>query len=336
MPNLKLALRILVAAAILIVLFQIVPFSDVVNGMAKANSWWVGAGFAIMIVERIVAAGRLKILTDRLQMPFSVLGLCEISAIASFYSLFLPGDLAGGGVRWYHMSKPSGQGAQAFAALLFERLIDTLILVLFGLIFWVWDDPPFGAPLLDISLFVILGGLVFAMAAVLSPRTSKLSEKAIALIPFTRVRKFMSEKTRKVLVSVQTFRGLSNSAMAGLVVLSVLRHLLSILIILCFAQALAIAVGFSTIGWIRSFMNIITMLPIAFAGLGVREASFSLLLEPYGVAAASAIALSLFTFFTHVFLAVIGGLLQLRRVILPGRIPALDGSTPTADSSTKT
>jgi uncharacterized membrane protein YbhN (UPF0104 family) len=66
-------------------------------------------------------------------------------------------------------------------------------------------------------------------------------------------------------------------------------------------------------------MNIITMAPIAFAGLGVREASFVILMEPYGIPVSQAIALSLFGFIAHLVLALTGGLSELKGTILPDR-----------------
>lgn len=74
-----------------------------------ADGWWVAAAFVVMFFERLVAARRIKILTDRLQMPLSALRIFNIKGVSTFYSLFLPGDLTGGAARWYRMSQPTGQ-----------------------------------------------------------------------------------------------------------------------------------------------------------------------------------------------------------------------------------
>ena len=329
-------LRIIVAAALLYLLFRFIPISEVMKVMVLADGWWVAAAFVILIFERLTAAWRMKLLTDQLAMPLSVFKLWEISTVSVFYTTFLPGDIAGGAIRWYRMSKPLGQRAQAFAALAFERLIDTIILILFGLVFWIWDDPPFGTWLLYFVLITFLVALVLVMAVSLSPRTSRVFETIIGLIPWKGFRQFTSEKIEKVLVSVRTFRQLSFTKITALVMLSALRHLLSILIIICFAQALAMSIGFPTIGWIRSLMNIITMLPIAFAGLGVREASFTILMEPYGIPGSQAVALGLFMFIVHIVLAIIGGLLELRGMFMPQQQQDMESVPPATDDSSTT
>jgi len=313
------SLKVLVAIALLYLLFRFIPMRDVIEVMALANGGWVTAAFIVLVFERLSAAWRTKLLTDRLEMSLSVLKLWEINTISIFYSTFLPGDLAGGAVRWYRMSSPSGLRAQAFAALVVERLIDTIILVLFGLIFWFWDTPPFATPYLNLGLIGLFGGLMIGMVLSMSPRTSMVILWFIDRIPLKGFERSLSEKTEKVLESVRAFRALSFSGWISVVMLSASRHVLAIVMMFCFAQALGMIVDFSTIGWIRSLMNIVIMLPISFAGLGVREASYAVLLEPYGIPGSQAVALSLFAFVVHLALAVVGGLLEIRTLFAPPR-----------------
>ena len=58
------------------------------------------------------------------------------------------------------------------------------------------------------------------------------------------------------------------------------------------------------------------------AGLGVREGGLMLALEPYGVAGANAVALSLLVFAIGLLVGAIGGALELRRHLSPMRGPA--------------
>jgi glycosyltransferase 2 family protein len=313
-PLLIWGLRFLVAALLLYLLFRFIPFADVIQVLAQADPFWVAAAFVVLVLERLSVAWRMKLLADQLQMRLSTRTIFEINMSSVFYTTFLPGDLAGGAVRWYRMSQPNGRRAEAFAALVFERLIDTIVLLASGLLFWLWDRPPFATDLLNFLLVGLLGALSIGMVASLSPALSPLLARVIACIPGRRLRTVLHEKTEKVLVSVREFRRLSVPAVSGVILLSMLRHVLSILIFVCFAHALAVTIGFATIGWIRSLLNIITMLPVAFAGLGVREATFVILLEPYGVPGSQALALALTAFIVHIVLALAGGLLELKRL----------------------
>lgn len=310
-------IRVGVAIGLLFLVFQFVPIADVARALAHANGWWIGAGFALVFVERIVAASRIWTLTNRLGIPISVSKHWEISAAATFYTTFLPGDLAGGVVRWHKIAKPGAQRAQAFASLVYERLIDTIILLLFGIVFWIWDDPPFGGLLLDLVSVSMLLVLIGISAMGLSPRAPAVFAWLVRWIPGQRIPAILEEKGGKVLASISAFRELPGADIVKILVLSVLRHALSIAFLICFANSIQVDIGFATLAWIRSLSNIITMLPIAFAGLGVREGSFAILLEPYGVAAANAVSLSLLSFSTHMLMALIGGLLELKNTFSP-------------------
>ena len=74
------------------------------------------------------------------------------------------------------------------------------------------------------------------------------------------------------------------------------------------------------IGWVRSVVLLIGMLPVALAGFGVREGSLIAALQPYGVTAAQAVALSFLLFGRDLLSAAVGGLAEARSFLRrPGR-----------------
>ncbi|HKT61675.1 MAG TPA: hypothetical protein VJQ46_16580, partial [Gemmatimonadales bacterium] len=78
------------------------------------------------------------------------------------------------------------------------------------------------------------------------------------------------------------------------------------------AQALGSPVGLAEITWARACYTLVLLLPITFAGLGAREGVLILLLQPYGVTGADAVALSFIQLGGTLILAVLGGLYELR------------------------
>ena len=308
----KWLLRLGVAVGLLALVFRYVPFQDVARTLAASDPLWLLAAVGAVVFERLMIAHRIKMLTDRVAMKHTVWGLFEINAISTFYGTFLPGDLAGGAVRWYKMAKPTGQNAQALAAIVFERLIDTLALVLIGLLFWFLESPPFETATINIILLLTLGGLVFGTVFIVSPRASYVVRAVLAKLPNYKIRAVIEEKSEKVLSSVREFRQFSPHEFLTLIVLTVARHIFSIAILVFFAKSIAMDLGFMTLGWMRSIMNIIMMLPISFAGLGVKEGGFVILMAPYGIPGSQAVALSLLTFIAHMIFALIGGAFELK------------------------
>ena len=82
------------------------------------------------------------------------------------------------------------------------------------------------------------------------------------------------------------------------------------------AAALGLELSYLTIGWTRSAAILVAILPVSLAGLGLREGAFVLLLAPYGIAPADALAYSLLAFTTTVLaIGLIGGVVEAFRLL---------------------
>ncbi len=121
-------MRLGVGLGILYYIFTFIPFGEVVATISSAKGTFVAMALTVLILERFTAALRVKILTDRVGMALPLLTIWEINTISSFYATFLPGELAGGAVRWYKLSRPGGKRAEALAVITFERLVGTIAL----------------------------------------------------------------------------------------------------------------------------------------------------------------------------------------------------------------
>jgi hypothetical protein len=85
------------------------------------------------------------------------------------------------------------------------------------------------------------------------------------------------------------------------------------------AQSVDLPLGVFDLGWIRSAVTTLGMLPLTLSGLGVREGAMIALLAGYGVTPVAAVVFSLLLFVRAVVVALAGGLLVAVDV-LAGRI----------------
>ena len=93
-------------------------------------------------------------------------------------------------------------------------------------------------------------------------------------------------------MSITQYHNLSKSELIYIFGLSLIAQFLGIFVMFLLALSIGLNLSFLDLGWIRSFIVIITMLPISFSGIGVREASLIVLLQPYSVSSSDAVALS--------------------------------------------
>jgi len=74
---------------------------------------------------------------------------------------------------------------------------------------------------------------------------------------------------------------------------------------------LGMSVSFAAMGWVRSVVVLITVLPISIGGLGVREGALVFTLQAYGVASHEALALAILIFATTILApGLLGGILE--------------------------
>src|SRR3569833_798143 len=105
------------------------------------------ASYLLIPIMGYIDANRTKMMTDLQDMTLSVAAIVRINFITSFYSLFLPGYLAGGVIRWHRLARHESKPAQAQAIVLFGRVISTLVSVALGFTCWALDGRARGVPL---------------------------------------------------------------------------------------------------------------------------------------------------------------------------------------------
>ena len=222
--------------------------------------------------------------------------IAEINLVTFFYGLFLPGDLAGGAVRWRRLTRAGGKGADTLVSLVYGRLVFTFVLVAVGLAFLALENPR----ALIQAQGVILGTiLLFLIAIYVVGSLYRTNQLARDLNLWTWLAKLFEAANR--------FHTMPLKSLSLVVAISVVENLVGILSVYWLAQALALPVTFVQIAWIRSLLMIVTLIPVSVSGLGVREGGLVVMLAPYAVPQAGAVALSFLLLGKNVFMAFIGG-----------------------------
>ena len=95
-----------------------------------------------------------------------------------------------------------------------------------------------------------------------------------------------------------------------MLLLSIAHEILGTGVMWAFAQALGLELEFATIAWMRVAVQLVLILPLSIAGLGVREFTLVGLTTAYGIAPAAAVAWSLVIFAGAVAAALLGGAIE--------------------------
>jgi uncharacterized protein (TIRG00374 family) len=304
------ALRFLITVALLYAVLRQIPLGEVSAAIAGASPGFVLLGLACGLLLGIPEAIKLKLLLARQGMTMTAWEIFAVNMAAKFYGLFLPSSLAGGVMRLYRFAHAERKWGEVLASVAFNRLIDTAVLAGLGLGFWAIGKPSGVSWMGGLVLAAVLAASLATHALVSHPSLSRrIGARCTGLLG--RLPPAAQETCERLVTTMaqgyQASRGLTGTVAA----LSVVVQLGGMFAFFCFARALDIQLSIVHIGWIRSVVVLLVMLPVSFAGLGVREGSLLLLLPGYGVSEPDAVALSLLLFAVTVVIKLLGGAAEL-------------------------
>ena len=290
-------LRYAVAAILLVWLFSRFPLSQVGAVLGRAPLPTLLLGAAAAVAAQVIASVRLSVVARHHGFAVSAVEACRINFAAAFYGLTVPaGNLAGGAVRIYRLGG-GGRPMPALAAVFADRVHATYGTLLAGSIFWI-ADPVAAPPVLGAALLAITAGMpvVYLLLRKGSPLAARLPEK------------WSRALGREATVAP--------AETAGIVALSMAAQLFGLGAVVAAASAVGLDVSPLTLGWVRTAVMVLVMLPITIAGFGVREGALVAVLAQYGVPGEEAVAFSLLMFAIATLPnGALGGLLEAWRLV---------------------
>jgi len=312
--------KLAVAGGLLYYVFRVVPFAEVLHSLRSAQPGKVAAGLALLFVARLIAAVRMKALTDKQGLSFSLSEIFEIGTTATFYGLVLPGTLSGGLIRWYKLAR-QGEPMRALASLTWDRLADATSVAVIGVVCWFLTAPsaPRAAvgPALLAGCLALVGLYLAGFSPVVGGWVFPRVERAARLLKS----EWVSSRIAKVADAGRRYHEQADGMPYRVAAWSLASQLTGAAAFLCWSRSLGSSVGFAELSWARSCYLLTVLLPITFAGLGAREGILILLLRPYGVSGAEAVALSFLQLTGTLTMATLGGLFELRRLWPMRRAP---------------
>lgn len=205
-----------------------------------------------------------------------------IQAISGLLGTFLPGGIAGGGVSWYLFSRQSGMRAQVGATLVLINLVNLIMLVPFTML-GLYLEPKLVSFHLHyfILIFVLFTAgflLLFTWRAYML-WAERLSKSMLRLTGLKRFIVNIDNLWRSV-EQVYSFRK-SYIWMAFL--WAFLIQLSNVFYFAMIAHFLDLQISTWVFFWLSAAIGILSLLPISFMNIGVRELSLVYFLKLYGV-----------------------------------------------------
>ncbi len=295
-------LRLLVAAALLTFVFSRVPLDSVLAALRETHPLGILAAYLAALGVQYLASARLQVLLTSQDIELAVHEVFEINLASRFYSLFVPGgNLTGMGIRIFKVFRLRSRVAGAGAAVIGDRLIATLTLCVLALLFWAAQSPP---P--DTGWLVVFAacsvGLALVMWLLSRGIWPEWLERHIG-------KRGYGDRVSSLRRAVHRSGRLRGRLLARVMALSLATHLAGVGCYWLVASAMQLGLSPIEVGWVRSVMLLVTLLPISLAGLGIREAGAYLAMSLYGIEASIAVTFSVLVMLVSVLgTGLLGGL----------------------------
>ena len=313
--KLILLLKFILSGVLLSYLLSIIPLNEIINAIFSANLFLFLAGLLLVIPISLLSALETEYLTRIQEIDLSALEILKIHLATNFYGLFLPGVLSAGAVKWYKFSK-FGKKSAAAVVVVFNRFLEILMLVFIGIISSIPILYAIGNNNLLFLLSLIFVVMIFFYFLMLKKSGLKIVEKIIFIIPLPV---FIKDKVAKFTGAMIQFQNLRLKDHLEIISLLFLYHGLGVLSFFCFTKSLNIDLNIWQIGWIRSAMSLAILLPLSFAGLGIREGTLVFILNQYGIKPDVSMALSFLFFSRNILTSLLGGIIEFKEFIISNK-----------------
>jgi uncharacterized membrane protein YbhN (UPF0104 family) len=279
--------------------------------------WPVLLAFALTVPMVLLRTWQTSCLARLQGMQVGFGPLLGLQLAISFYGLFLPGVVAAGVLRWYRLARLGGDPQATLALVVFSRLLEIEMALLLGLLFWFLDPGAPGWPGLPGMFAALAAGVAVLRYLAFHPRAAAWTE--VQLSAWWPERRLAGLRRRLIeLLGVTGRYGSLTGRAWGILLLNILgSHALGLLSVVLVAGALGMEVGIATLGWARAILALALLLPITWAGIGLREATMAAALVAAGQPGPAAVALGLLLSLRVLLEALAGGLVELHARLTP-------------------
>jgi len=257
----------------------------------------ISAKFYVLIKNTVVAR--------------SFFSMVKINFISRFYGLFLPSSVGKAAARWYLITENKKARSFFLAATIFERTTFILVLLAFcSVALFIYSSNSYVIlmkPYLWSVVLLLFAITILFMTLLLHPGSHHRVKTFIS----SMVKRYNRLEAIEKFVQNFSLKNRSGTLLGSLLTISIIWYILFIYRMYFIFQSLAVPIPFHDIVWMCSLVLLIQMIPVSFAGIGVREGAYAFLLTTSNLPAERGVLIGILFFSQMLIFAIIGGLFEL-------------------------
>jgi uncharacterized membrane protein YbhN (UPF0104 family) len=254
--------RLLVSAAVLVLLFSRFAPDDVLDGLLRARPPWLAAGFAAYMAAQAVSALRWHRIAHGVAFTTSLGACLRYYWIGMFFGLAVPSTIGADGARALLLGREPPGRARALSTVVFDRLVG--LAMLFAVAVLALLLGPSGALPRSVVVTVAAVGSALVLVWATAPRLARL------LPTDARLRRLADEDLAPFFHD--------GRLLAAAAALSLAVHALQIAAQKFLTEALGLDVSWGFVAIYHPLVALAAAVPLTVGGFGLREATYAYLL----------------------------------------------------------
>ena len=305
-------LKLVLLCIIFYWILKSVNIKETINVLEKANIIYLCIAFLLSNISNIFLTIKWKRLASPLKIKSNFFELLKLNYISIFYSSFLPGQSSGELIKGLRLTKKESSIQKVWIPIFIDKVTNLLIVLIIGFIA-ILSDKTFRT---NKTLVVIVSLLTVSFSIItlilFSDNTRRFTDFVrIKLIKCLRFLKLKTDQLESFSLSYLESYKNHDLLMFETLIWSILIKLPHVFAFYFLALSLNLDLTIIQCAWLCSIVLLVTLIPISFSGLGVRESTLIVILSGLGIEKVNSLSFSLLIFLVGIMVAIIGGIFEL-------------------------
>lgn len=283
-----LILKIFISLSLIVYFFYNIEYSNIIIFFEKFSIFNFFILILLTLFRNYFGAFRFYFLLPK-DKRIKINELSKHYYIASFFNNFLPTAIGGDIVRVYLLNKYDISKTEATTYIFLERFIG-----FYGLLFLAFISSFFWKCPADLFLIILISTILYSFSIFLFFLFFLKRDISFSFLKKIQDILILYKSKNELLVFIYSF------------FLSLIYQFISVLISYFFSFVLYPTISIIPFLTLVPLVWLITMVPISFGGIGIREVSFVVLLELIGISNDNALIISLGTYLSLIISSLLG------------------------------
>lgn len=313
-------LRLFLSVILVVFIVNMVEAKRLIDLITSIRLPFLCLALALDIFERILMAYKWKVLltTKKINLAFSQ--AVRLYFVSTFVGTFLPSSLGGDALRAFSLYKQGINSSEAISSIFVDRilsLLSSLIIAVVGVLFYSklrHDGNVFQ------GIWVAVAGFGLFLFIAMNKRFMQFFIRQLGFFKLQRLQRKIEQ-----VYSASIGYNAHKPALFYVLILSFLFQFVRVMVAFVGSQALNQNIDVTYFFIFVPIIILVAVLPIAVAGIGVREGAFVYFFSQVGMSASDAFTLSLLIYTVSMIATLPGGIIYVMKGLVLKETPTMGG-----------